>query len=93
MLGNVTQDDVMLDGGYNSLDDGHDLLRSQERFGALIMAGLILVTNGRGTWQERQAACDARARQEEEEEEEEVVVVGGEGDDAVERGEPINIII
>ncbi len=66
MLGNVTQDDDTLDGGYNSLNDGHDPLRSQERFGALIMAELILVVNGRGTWQERQAARDARARQEEE---------------------------
>ncbi len=50
-----------------------------------------MVANGRGTWQERKAAHDARARQEEEEE---VVVVGeGEGGDAAEKGEPINVII
>ena len=90
MSGNVTQDDDTLDGGYNSLDDGHDPLRSQERFGALIKAERILVANGRGTWQERRAARDARARQEEEEE---VVVGEGEGGDAAEKGEPINIII
>ncbi len=90
MSGNVTQDDDTLNNGYNSLDDGHDSLRSQERVGALIMAERILVVNGRGTWQERQAARDARARQEEEE----VVAVGeGEGGDTTEKGEPINIII
>ncbi len=33
MSGNVMQDDDTLDGGYNSLDYGHDPLRSQERFG------------------------------------------------------------
>ena len=91
MSGNVTQDDDTLDGGYNSLDDGHDPLWSQECFGALIIAEQILLANGRGTWQERRAARDAQARQEEEEE---VVVVGeGEGGDAAEKGEPINIII
>ncbi len=84
MSGNVTQDDDTLDGGYNSLDDGHDPLRSQERFGALIMAKRILVANGRGAWQERRAARDARARQEEEEE---VVVGGGEGGGGRRRGE------
>ncbi len=84
------QDDDTLDGGYNSLDDGHDPLRSQEHFRALIMAERILVVNGRGTWQERQAAHDAQARQEEEE----VVVVGGEGEGgtAAKKGKPINII-
>jgi hypothetical protein len=91
MLGNVTQDDDTLGGGYNSLDNGHAPLRSQECFGALIMAEQILGANGRGTWQERQAARDAQARQEEEKEV--VVVGGGEGGDAAERGEPMNIII
>ena len=52
----MTQNDDTLDGGYNSLDDGHDPLWSQERFGAMIMAEQILVANGCGTWQERQAA-------------------------------------
>ena len=68
MSGNVTQDDDTLDGGYNSLDDGHDPLWSQECFGALIIAEQILLANGRGTWQERRAARDAQARQEEEKE-------------------------
>jgi hypothetical protein len=68
MLGNVMQNDDTLDGGYNSLNNGHDPLRSQERFGALIMTEQILLANGRGTWQERRAARDAQARQEEEKE-------------------------
>ena len=94
MSGNVTQDDATFDGN-NSLDDGHETDTDRYvrlgSFDALIMADQILVANGRGTWQERQAARDARARQEEEEE---VVVVGeGEGGDAAEKGEPINIII
>ncbi len=55
MSGNVMQDDYMLNGGYISLDDGHDPLWSQERFGALIMAEQILVVNDHGNWQERRA--------------------------------------
>ncbi len=62
MSGNVTQDDDRLDGN-NSLDDGHetDMDRNVRlgSFGALIMADRILVANGHGTRQERQAARDA----------------------------------
>ena len=95
MSGNVTQDDDTLDGN-NSLDDGHETDTDRNvrlgSFDALKMADRILMANGRETWQERQAACDARARKEEEEEV--VVVVGeGEGGHASEKGEPINIII
>ena len=62
-------------------------------FDALIMADRILVANGRGNWQERRAAHDARARQEDKEEVVLVVEGEGEGGDAAERGELIDIII
>ena len=93
MSGNVTQDDNTFDEN-NSLDDGHETDTDRNvrlgPFDALIMADQILVANGCGTWQERQAACDAQARQEEEEkkDEEEVGETGeeGEGGEIVEGG-------
>ncbi len=96
MSGNVTQDDNTFDGN-NSLGNGHETNTDRNvrlgLFDALKMVDRILVVNGCRTWQERRAACDARARQEEEEEDEVVVGGEGEGGDAEERGEPINIII
>ena len=55
-----------------------------ESFDALIMVDQILVANGHGTQQERQAAHDARARQEDKEEV--VVVVVEEGGVTPRRG-------
>ena len=67
MSGNVTQEDDTSDGN-NSLDNGHETDTDRYvrlgLFDALIMLDQILVANGCGTWQERQAARDARARQE-----------------------------
>ena len=64
MSGNVTQDDDTFNGN-NSLNDGHETDTDRNiqlgSFDALIMVDRILVVNGRGTWQERRAARDARA--------------------------------
>ena len=53
MLGKVTQDDDMLDGGYNSLKDGHETdMDHNVQLGtlrALRVADQIMVENGRGT--------------------------------------------